>query len=109
MATLIAPAIEMAHSTETFLLDGAKMTIIPDLMIQYNYLEFNGAKTNGEEDIFELLETVCTFQDNKFCDGINAKVEAQKNGNYRNDMQVGDGETPFTCVDFDRMSTSAKN
>lgn len=109
MATLIAPAIEMAHSTETFLLDGAKMTIIPDLMIRYNYLEFNGAKTNGEEDIFELLETVCTFQDNKFCDGINAKVEAQKNGNYRNDMQVGDGETPFTCVDFDRMSESAKN
>lgn len=76
MATMIAPPIEMAHSTEYFLIDGGKMTIIPELMIQYNYLEFNGAKVNGEEDIFEVLGTVCSFQNNYFCDGINSKLEA---------------------------------
>ena len=48
MATLIAPTIEFEHSTEFFLLDGAKMTEIPELLVSFNYLEFNGPKTNGE-------------------------------------------------------------
>lgn len=48
MATLIAPTIEFEHSTEFFLLDAAKMTEIPELLVSFNYLEMNGPKTNGE-------------------------------------------------------------
>ena len=43
MVTLIAPSLEFEHSTETFLLEAAKMNIAIDLMVSYDFLEFNGA------------------------------------------------------------------
>ena len=50
------------------------MTAVTDLMVHFNYLEFNGPYTNGERDIFENLETICTFSDNEFCDRVNDKM-----------------------------------
>lgn len=74
MATFIAPTIEFKHSTEPFMKEGSKMTAVTDLMVHFNYLEFNGPYTNGERDIFENLETLCTFSDNEFCDRVNDKM-----------------------------------